>query len=48
MGFGAAPLPILRFERFEPAAGCYLNRGITFSANRRIFFIAISCGMPPK
>ena len=27
---------------------CYLNSGITLSANRRIFFSAISCGMPPK
>jgi hypothetical protein len=26
----------------------YLNSGITRSANSRIFFIAISCGMPPK
>jgi hypothetical protein len=26
----------------------YLNSGSTLSANKRIFFIAISCGMPPK
>jgi hypothetical protein len=29
-------------------ASGYLNFGITFSANSRMFFIAISCGMPPK
>ena len=26
----------------------YLNSGMTFSANKRMFFIANSCGMPPK
>jgi hypothetical protein len=26
----------------------YLNSGITRSANSRMFFSAISCGMPPK
>ena len=26
----------------------YLNCGMTFSANSRIFLSAISCGMPPK
>lgn len=53
------PLPILRlcspsfvsFESFMvkilPQAS-YLNSGMTFSANKRIFFKANSCGMPPK
>jgi hypothetical protein len=54
MGFGVAPQPILRFERlellerFEPAADRYSNSGMTFSAKSRMFFSAISCGMPPK
>jgi len=32
------------FERFELPAVYYLNSGITFSANSRMFFIAISHG----
>jgi hypothetical protein len=32
------------FERFELSAICYLNSGVTFSANSRMFFSAISCG----
>ena len=34
--------------RLATAATSYLNSGMTFSANRRIFFNASSCGMPPK
>jgi hypothetical protein len=38
-----------RNEADEPfSSACYLNSGITRSANKRIFFSAISCGMPPK
>src|SRR4029077_12443938 len=41
-----------RLERFEPFERLelqrYLSSGITRSANSRIFFIAISCGIPPK
>jgi hypothetical protein len=37
-----------RSEQLEPAVRGYLNSGITFSANSRMFFSAISCGMPPK
>jgi hypothetical protein len=35
---------LFRFERLEPAVRGYLNSGITFSANRRMFFSAISHG----
>ena len=37
-----------RLERLELFRIRYLNCGITFSANRRMFLSAISCGMPPK
>ena len=39
-----APSALLAAKSFP----VYLNSGMTFSANSRIFFIAISCGMPPK
>ena len=37
-----------RFERLELSAVCYLNCGITRSANSRMFLSATSCGMPPN
>ena len=52
---GFEPAPTLSFFAYFAAKSfslvsraAYLNSGSTFSANKRIFFIAISCGMPPK
>jgi len=36
------------FEEFGLRMSGYLNSGMTRSANKRIFFSAISCGIPPK